>query len=676
MMRVQASTQLLCALLLAAACQQEPGDSAAPSAAIDSDGDSILDCQEGGSWDDADGDGNPNHLDLDADSDGIADADEAGDQGPWSWPIDSDNDQLPDFLDTDSDDNGLPDQDEGRPLDGHPRDSDGDGADDYRDPDNDDDGIADIDELGADPQDPPDTDGDGQDDHLDADSDDDAIADLWEGGAGDFAPIPVDSDGDGRPDFQDDDSDDDGLSDLEEGGVEEEGAEPRDTDGDGSYDFRDSDSDDDGLADAEELALGTDPLAADTDGDGQGDRAEAELGSDPLDSDSRYEGIYIVIPARRDVTRSIALQASVSVADVVILLDTTESMEPTLEALVAEFGNLVSELDQAIPNLAFGYATFDDYNYDTDQHGTLGSGLDKPFELRQQVTTDSSLVQAALEDTRNHFGEDWPESTMEALYQGIAGRGYDQDCDGVYYGLQDVLPFLASKDDPFGGTAGQSCDASTPGGGQRGGFGFRDTAWAFFVYATDAELRDPEVREKDKWYEQVYPSPHGCPFDACATDVVDALADLGGSLIGISVAGDSAVAQMEDLAERTGSYADTDGDGETDDPLVFTWLYENADLRNTIVSAVDDAADSLWFDQAELVLNGDEQGFVIDISPTVLKDLDWTQGQAELNFDMTLRGVVAAADEDQLFSFTLQVYGDQTVLLGSYEVSVLVPARE
>jgi len=673
-MRVQASTLLLCALLLAAACQQEPRDSAAPSSAIDSDGDSILDCQEGESWDDADGDGTPNHLDLDADDDGISDADEAGDDDPMTWPVDSDSDHLPDFLDADSDDNGLPDQDEARPLDGHPRDSDGDGWADYRDPDNDGDGIADADELGDDPQDPLDTDGDGQDDHLDTESDGDAITDFWEGGAVDFAPTPVDSDDDGTPDFQDEDSDDDGLSDLEEGGVEQEGAEPRDTDGDGSYDFRDADSDDDGLADAEELALGTDPLAADTDGDGQGDRAETELGSDPLDANSRYQGILIVVPARRDVTRSIALQASVSVADVVILLDTTQSMGPTLDALVAEFGTLVSELDQAIPNLAFGFATFDDYNYDTDQYGTLGSGLDKPFELRQQVTTDSSLVQAALDETRNHFGEDWPESTMEALYQGIKGAGYDQDCDGVYYGLQDVLPFLASKDDPFGGTAGESYDASTPGGGQRGGFGFRDTAWAFLVYATDAELRDPEVQ--DKHSVQKYQSPHGCPVDAGASYVVDALADLGGSLIGISVDGDSAVPQMEDLAERTGSYADLNGDGLADDPLVFTWEGKDADLRSTIVSAVVDAADSLWFDQAELVLSGDEQGFVIDISPTVLKDLDWSEGQAELSFDMTLRGVVAAADEDQLFTMTLQVYGDQSVLLGSYEVSVLVLARE
>jgi len=641
---------------------------------VDSDGDTILDCHEGESGDDADGDGTPNWQDPDSDGDGIDDAYEAGDEDLWTLPVDSDQDHVADFLDEDSDDNGLPDLYEARATEEGPRDLDGDGTPDFLDQDNDGDGIPDSAELGEDPENPVNSDLDGLDDHVDEDSDNDAIFDLYEGGAGDFASVPTDSDGDGTPDFQDDDSDDDGLSDLQEGGVEEEGGEPRDTDGDGSYDFRDPDSDGDTLSDAEELALGSDPLAADTDGDGQFDRAEVERGSDPLDADSTYEGIYVVVPPRCEVEQAFTLEASVAVADVAILLDTTESMEPTLEALVAEFGTLVSELDASIDNLAFGFATFDDYNYYLDGYGELGSGMDKPFELRQQVTVDSSLVQEALDRTRNHFGEDFPESTLEALYQGITGQGYDQDCGGTYYGLQDVLPFIASKDDPFGGQAGQSYDAETPGGGQRGGFGFRDTAWAFLVYATDATMRDPDARDKDGMRE--YPSPGGCPFDAGSSHVVEALADLGGTLIGISVDGDSAVPQMEDLAQRTGSYADLNSDGHADEPLVFTWAGKDADLRATIVSAIDDAADSLWFDQAELVLSGDEQGFVIDISPTVLKDLDWSEGQAELSFDLTLRGVVAAADEDQLFTMTLQVYGDQTVLLGSYEVSVLVPARE
>ena len=45
---------------------------------------------------------------------------------------------------------------------------------------------------------------------------------------------------------------------------------------------------------------------------------------------------------------------------------------------------------------------------------------------------------------------------MEALYQALSGAGYDMNCDGVYDAETDVLPFIASAADPFGGTAGEA----------------------------------------------------------------------------------------------------------------------------------------------------------------------------------------------------------------------------
>ena len=74
----------------------------------DSDGDTILDKDEGNI--DTDGDGLPNYRDLDSDGDCIADAAEAGDADPATPPVDTDGDGFPDYVDLDSDNEGLTDQ--------------------------------------------------------------------------------------------------------------------------------------------------------------------------------------------------------------------------------------------------------------------------------------------------------------------------------------------------------------------------------------------------------------------------------------------------------------------------------------------------------------------------------------------------------------------------------------
>lgn len=118
-----------------------------------------------------------------------------------------------------------------------------------------------------------DTDADGEPDFLDADSDNDGIADNIE--------LTVDADSDGIPDFQDADStgaatldnDGDGLSNLTELTAGTDPSNP-DTDGDGL---------DDG---AEVNTFGTDPNNPDTDGGGTNDGAEVAIGSDPLNNNS------------------------------------------------------------------------------------------------------------------------------------------------------------------------------------------------------------------------------------------------------------------------------------------------------------------------------------------------------------------------------------------------------
>jgi len=104
-----------------------------------------------------------------------------------------------------------------------------------------------------------DSDGDGIADHLDLDSDNDGITDNVEAQTSDgyIAPTGVDSDGDG-------------LDDAYEGSGNE-GLTPVNSDGTGLADYRDTDSDDDGISDADEAGHGVSQAAIDASGDADGD---------------------------------------------------------------------------------------------------------------------------------------------------------------------------------------------------------------------------------------------------------------------------------------------------------------------------------------------------------------------------------------------------------------------
>ena len=120
--------------------------------------------------------------------------------------------------------------------------------------------------------------------------------------------------------------------------------------------------------------------------------------------------------------------------------------------------------------------------------------------------------------------------------------------------------------------------------------------------------------------------------------------------------------------------ADTDGDGAADDKLVFTWSGSSASLRTTIVDAISDLVDSVQFSEVVLEVEGDDYGFVKSISPESYTLSSSANGQ-KLDFDLTFRGAVAAADTDQTYKITLNVLGDGTVLLDTLDIYVLVPGR-
>lgn len=636
----------------------------------DADGDGILDAHEG--VEDADGDGLTNMEDTDSDGDGIPDSEEAGDNNINTLPYDTDEDGTPDYLDLDSDDNGVKDAKEAGDDPTNPRDFDGDGVYDFQDSDNDDDGILDVWEIGDDPNSPVNTDGEGRADYLDVDSDNDTLCDSYEGATSEYNPEPQDSDGDGVYDFRDTDSDDDGTLDSAEGQVSGSCGEPADTDGDGKFDSADTDSDGDGLGDAEEKeSYGTDAYADDSDGDGQTDGAEIAAGTDPLDASSYIEGIYIEVPERTTKEQSFEFELRIQYGDIAFLTDTTCSMSSTLSATADRFSEIVDELADTFENVAFGFAQFDDYPF-----GSMGSSPDKAFILLQQVTTNESDMQKQLDKVQLHNGADGQESTIEALYQGITGAGHDLSCNKKYDAVYDVPPFIESSTDPFGGTQTGSYDSTVEGTGSKGGFGFRDYSLPVLVYATDIYMRDPDSSNAS--LAQV---PGGCPMDAGSSDMVAALADLGGYIIGIDVGSYgpgslySPYDAMEVLSYSTNSLADLDEDG-VDDPLVFYIPQGGAsfgsELKEKIVKAVDQLVSSIQFSRIELKIEGDEYDMVRSIDPTYYENLDY-EGITDLPFTLEFLGTVPATEDDQYFTMTLLVIGDGTVLLDSLDIVVVVP---
>ena len=597
-------------------------DSLEASPETDSDGDGILDQHEGS--EDLDEDGSPNYLDSDSDGDQIPDSVEAGDA---------------DFLDLDSDDNGLPDAVEGA------SDDDNDGIPNHADPDNDGDGIDDSVELGPDPTSPVDTDGDGVADYEDTDADNDGLLDAVEGAD--------DPDEDGIPSYLDQDSDNDGLSDSQESGPDPEF--PLDSDGDGFFDFEDTDSDNDGIRDPDELEFGTSITNRDSDGDGFSDLAELTVGSDPLDATSGVSGFYAEVAARSPVSIDVPFTPSILQADVLFVLDSTCSMMGVLDTMAANFSQVVSGI--TIPDVAFGVAEFEDFAYisTSDWMGMVDAG-DKPFVLRQQITSNPSAVQTTLNSLWTHDGADAPESSMEALYQAASGRGYDQDCDNTFDSTTDVPPFQPDAgSDAFGGNVPGVSNPSIAGTGSIGGAGFREGSVPILVYTTDNWMRDPDAG---------YSVPNLCSDAAGRSDVAEAVTDIGGRLIAVGT-NPTPIPQMVQLAVETGSLADLDGNG-SEEPLVFEGT-SSATVDFVLEGIEALAGGSRW--DLSLAVQDEPYDFVSTIEPAVVEDSPIGQ---EVTFTLTVDAGVPQTQSDQVFVFPVQVLGNGTSILAEWELVLVV----
>ncbi|MBN1659998.1 MAG: zinc-ribbon domain-containing protein [Anaerolineae bacterium] len=99
--------------------------------------------------------------------------------------------------------------------------------------------------------------------------------------------------------------------------------------------------------------------------------------------------------------------------DIVFLLDVSGSMGAELEEVQSSAIEIMNDLQDLVPDTAFGVASFVDYpNY--EGYGEPG---DYPFRLEQDITTSSSSVQRALDQVSLLNGLDTPEAHSRALWE-------------------------------------------------------------------------------------------------------------------------------------------------------------------------------------------------------------------------------------------------------------------
>ncbi len=204
---------------------------------------------------------------------------------------------------------------------------------------------------------------------------------------------------------------------------------------------------------------------------------------------------------------------SVTQADVVLALDTTNSMQSFVNSIRSSFVQLVRDLGAEIPNIAFGAGGFEDF----PGCGEAGSPGDIPWYLVHRVMTVSTPEGIASVENRigamvADNGGDGPESVHQALYEIATGQGVSQ-------GGANVPPFDAISAPPMPIPAGESL-------GDIGGVGFRAGSLPIVILGTDNKGHNCEP-----WPDNNYT----CGMTVATCDrAIEELTDIGARVIGMT----------------------------------------------------------------------------------------------------------------------------------------------
>lgn len=355
------------------------------------------------------------------------------------------------------------------------------------------------------------------------------------------------------------------------------------------------DSDMDGLTDEDELCVHfTDPCNADSDGDGQTDLAETAAGTDPSDRSSRIDetrDFFVVLPYGEGANRPLRFGTAIQQADVFFLVDMTGSMgEERTNLIRGLVDTIIPGVQASVPNVEFGVAGFDDYPYGgfgSATAGVVGPGADQPFYLLREIapgmedrgqwstTASATTCPAVNSDSRDaigrilgtpngrpdlleaveglpcHYGGDYPESYVPALFATATGMG------------------LAW---PGGSVPGRTCPTFPDEVAPRRGYPcFRAGSLPIVLLFGDAPFHN---------------GPGGVSYSFPAPqwgETLGALNGIGARVMGIYSGGGDALGDFQAVARQTGAVR---SDGTT--PLVFTIAANGSGLSTAVVDAVRD----------------------------------------------------------------------------------------
>lgn len=224
------------------------------------------------------------------------------------------------------------------------------------------------------------------------------------------------------------------------------------------------------------------------------------------------------------VSVDLSADTRVGAADVVFLLDVSESMGPEMEAIQLALEEIILPgFLEAIPDVEIGVAAFADFPVNP-----YGAVTDVPYLRVADVTDDVGSVREALAGVTLKNGGDRPESQVEALYQVATGAGLDPWVDAV---------------------------SGPPHTG--GGVGFRAEAMPIVVIVTDAAFHGGPAGLYP--YEGLSPAPHSW------TDTLDALAALGAEVMALDTSGADLPTATTDLQATATALGTVDRGGT---PLV------------------------------------------------------------------------------------------------------------
>lgn len=303
-------------------------------------------------------------------------------------------------------------------------------------------------------------------------------------------------------------------------------------------------------------------------------------------------------------------EEGVQALDVVILTDISGSYFDDIDTLKSKAEDVVTALAGQVADVQFGLASFSDFPI--APYGSSGYN-DEAYFLDQRITNDLPAFFSAVDGLDTLFGDDGPESQLEALYQLATGAGRDLNADGDYTDTGDIAPM---------------------------NIGWRPGALRLVILSTDASFHNSDA-------ESTYP---GAGF----AETLSALDEADIMVLGLY----SSVYAQGDIESVTNA---THGAA----------LPLESDSGN-IVQAISDALDVSFRNvTVSIEVLNDPEGFVQ--SPELLVLDDVTLGES-VEFELNLKGVLSQSLTPQRFNIRAWALVNESGLIMRIPISIEVPS--